>query len=438
MYGFSIGISDVTPTEQLCASKQRLLDAGYSKCDEYLKAYKNGTLKVQPGCDLLSTLESKMNICLSQIREDAGKECIAKLPYFSNAPLIMAECGSKGSKINIAQMIACVGQQTVNGSRVIEHFINRTLPHFAINERSARAKGFVPNSFFSGITATEFFFHTMGGREGLVDTAVKTAETGYMQRRLMKNFEDVSIQYDYTVRNSNKQIIQFLFGNDGIDPMNVENETVVNFKAILTNIRRSRNIRKQIRDKIDKSESVDDKSDMDVDSDMDVMNIGDELFDDINVEDVDDNILMPEIIETFSKTYVYEYVPNEMHFIRRNINYSTELCKYRFENDIIQFLKENVIKPGKDYFSMQSEQSFESIEYWYRELYGLTKYELKKFVRISTETYLKCFMEPGSAAGGVSATSLGEPATQMTLKTFHFAGVASMNITQGIFCKYLY
>ena len=94
----------------------------------------------------------------------------------------MALCGSKGSNINISQMIACVGQQALNGKRVPNGFEDRALPHFERHSKIPAAKGFVQNSFYSGLTATEFFFHTMGGREGLVDTAVKTAETGYMQR----------------------------------------------------------------------------------------------------------------------------------------------------------------------------------------------------------------------------------------------------------------
>ena len=99
-------------------------------------------------------------------------------------------------------MIACLGQQTVNSGRIPNGFFNRTLPHFNMYAKEPKAKGFVQNSFYSGLTAIEFFFHTMGGREGLVDTAVKTAETGYMQRRLMKALEDISVQYDGTVRRS--------------------------------------------------------------------------------------------------------------------------------------------------------------------------------------------------------------------------------------------
>ncbi len=119
----------------------------------------------------------------------------------------MAVSGSKGSNINLCQMIACVGQQVVNGERMPNGFFDRSLPHFESKSKYPAAKGFVSNSFFTGLTATEFFFHTMGGREGLVDTAVKTAETGYMQRRLMKALEDLVLKYDNTVRSSNETII---------------------------------------------------------------------------------------------------------------------------------------------------------------------------------------------------------------------------------------
>jgi DNA-directed RNA polymerase III subunit RPC1 len=106
----------------------------------------------------------------------------------------MAKSGSKGSDINVAQMITLVGQQMIASARIADGFQDRTLPHFPKNAKQPLSKGFVRNSFFSGLTPTEFFFHAISGREGLVDTAVKTAETGYMSRRLMKSLEDLSTQ----------------------------------------------------------------------------------------------------------------------------------------------------------------------------------------------------------------------------------------------------
>jgi len=106
-------------------------------------------------------------------------------------------------------MIGCVAQQTLNGQRIPDSFKSRTLPHFTKGSKTPEAKGFVENSFYTGLTSFEFFFHAMAGRVGLIDTAVKTADTGYMQRRLVKAMEDLMVEFDGTVRNSNKQIVQF-------------------------------------------------------------------------------------------------------------------------------------------------------------------------------------------------------------------------------------
>jgi DNA-directed RNA polymerase II subunit RPB1 len=132
--------------------------------------------------------------------------------------------GSKGSYLNISQMTACVGQQNVEGKRIPFGFKDRTLPHFTKDDHSPESRGFVENSYLRGLTPQEFFFHAMGGREGLIDTAVKTAETGYIQRRLVKALEDVTAKYDGTVRNALGDIIQFTYGEDGMDGGKVERQ----------------------------------------------------------------------------------------------------------------------------------------------------------------------------------------------------------------------
>lgn len=116
----------------------------------------------------------------------------------------------------------CVGQQAINGHRVPNGFENRALPHVLAQLRTPDVKGFVKNSFYSGLGSKEFYFHAMGGREGLTDTAVKTADTGYMQRRLIKSLEDLCVHYDMTVRNSMRDIIQICYGGDKLDPTYME------------------------------------------------------------------------------------------------------------------------------------------------------------------------------------------------------------------------
>ena len=202
-----------------------------------IKEYEAGDLVLKAGCNAEQTLESNLNKELSNIRGEAGDILVSQLPRY-NAPLIMALCGAKGSNINLSQMIACVGQQTVNGKRMPDGFFNRTLPHFYPLSKQPAAKGFVSNSFYSGLTPTEFFFHTIGGREGLVDTAVKTADTGYMQRRFMKALEDLSIKYDQTVRMSTEHIVQFTYGDDGLDPMFMDdNSQPVSLSRLFTIIK---------------------------------------------------------------------------------------------------------------------------------------------------------------------------------------------------------
>jgi len=131
-----------------------------------------------------------------------------------------------GSVINVCQMVACVGQQIIAGQRVPNGFQDRSLPHFPKKSKEPPSKGFVRNSFYTGLFATEFLFHAISGREGLVDTAVKTAETGYMQRRLMKALEDLTTQYDLSVRNSTGGMVQFMFGDDGLDPACLEGDAM--------------------------------------------------------------------------------------------------------------------------------------------------------------------------------------------------------------------
>ncbi|VDM41651.1 unnamed protein product [Toxocara canis] len=197
--GFSIGIGDVRPSGALLKEKAALLSAGYEKCDEYITSLKEGHLKAQPGCTEHETLEALILKELSAIRDHAGQACL----------------------------------------RNLSRYLDRSLPHFERRQKTPAAKGFVENSFYSGLTPTEFFFHTMAGREGLVDTAVKTAETGYMQRRLVKCLEDLCVNYDGTVRSSVGDIIEFTFGEDGLDPalMEAKDGKVVDFKHVMEHVR---------------------------------------------------------------------------------------------------------------------------------------------------------------------------------------------------------
>ena len=139
----------------------------------------------------------------------------------------MVNSGSKGKSTNIAQIVACLGQQNVDGKRIPYGYIDRTLPHYSKYDDSSEARGFVENSFISGQTPQAYFFHAMGGIQGLIDTAVKTSETGYIQRKLMKSMEDLRVEYDYSVRNNSGCIIQYIYGEDGMDACFVESQSLI-------------------------------------------------------------------------------------------------------------------------------------------------------------------------------------------------------------------
>eukprot|EP01132_Coremiostelium_polycephalum_P002078 gene2078-2564_t len=405
--GFSIGIPDVQPSYELDSKKNAIIQTAYDKCDKFLKDFESGKLQSQPGCTMEQTFEAKMNQILSEIRDDCGKLCVKELPHY-NSPLIMALCGSKGSNINIAQMIACVGQQIVNGTRIPNGFTNRTTPHFPIYAKDPKAKGFVSNSFYTGMVPTEFFFHTMGGREGLVDTAVKTAETGYMQRRLMKALEDLSTQYDYTVRDSTGGIVQFIYGDDGLDPAGMEaKERPVDFLRAMMSVKSTKRCMNEPSLKP-----------------YEIRNQCEKVLVSSKFSDCTD--LFKDEIRTFfngkpgTEGYIQELV---------KLRSSFGLDTYEKESD---FGLESSDPIDMDSSLTTSNTTTKENEHCLDQIHRITVTQLNTFLDVCLDKYSRAKIEPGSAVGAIGAQSIGEPGTQMTLKTFHFAGVASMNVTLGV------
>ncbi|CAB9505110.1 DNA-directed RNA polymerase subunit beta' (Fragment) [Seminavis robusta] len=375
--GFSIGISDVTPSEILRKLKHDILKEGFKKADHNIALYEKGALELRPGCDLLQSLEEILNGLLGRLRESAGQEAMKALPW-SNTPRIMADCGSKGSPLNISQMAACVGQQAVGGMRIANGFANRTLPQFEVHSLSPSAKGFVANSFFTGLSATEFFFHAMGGREGLVDTAVKTAETGYMARRLMKALEDLSMQYDSSVRNSENTVVQFTYGDDGLNPDKMENnDRPVDFDRLRMQIRET-------------SPCRDEKALMGQD-------------------------LIGVVEERLLKKDFQQLLPTGKVFLQEVRDFFAGIVDK--QHQLIG--PDSKIKP-----------EFYDKAFWND--CRITKTQAELILQAAVEKCTKAFVEPGDAVGAIGAQSISEPGTQMTLKTFHFSGISSMNVTLGV------
>ena len=215
------GITTSTNDEEIPdEAKERIeehLHEAEEKVDKLVEAFENNELEALPGRSLEETLEMRIMQVLGEARDKCGG--IAE-SYFGmdNHSVIMAKTGARASMLNLTQITACVGQQSVRGGRIHRGYIERTLPHFKKNELGAKAKGFVHSSYKEGLDPIEFFFHAMGGREGLVDTAIRTAQSGYMQRRLVNALQDLNVRDNGLVTDNRGMVIQTMFGEDGVDP----------------------------------------------------------------------------------------------------------------------------------------------------------------------------------------------------------------------------
>jgi DNA-directed RNA polymerase subunit A' len=215
--GFTTGIDDEDIPDQAKREIDDAMTQAKIKVEEHVNAYRRGELEQMPGRSLEETLEVEIMKVLGKARDTAGQIAGRHLGM-ENSAVIMARCGARGSMLNLSQMAGAIGQQAVRGERLSRGYWNRTLPHFKKGDLGSEARGFIKNSYKSGLTPTEYFFHSMGGREGLVDTAVRTSRSGYMQRRLINALEDLKVMQDGSVRNTAGTIIQLEYGEDGIDP----------------------------------------------------------------------------------------------------------------------------------------------------------------------------------------------------------------------------
>ena len=336
--GFTYGYSDLWLSEKTRQEINDVVQKAYDNVHELILQYEQGSLPLTRGLSPEEALELYVVNELSRARDRAGKTADRAFPD-NNSGVIMASTGARGSTLNIGQMTAALGQQSIRGKRINKGYHNRSLPHFTTNDTNPASRGFVKSNYRDGLSPLEFFFHAMGGREGLVDTAVRTQQSGYMQRRLINALEHLKIEYDHTVRDPHGNIIQYLYGEDGIDPAKSDHGEAVNILRLI------------------ESESI---------------------------------------VDTGKKA-----AQSEIESILK-----------RFGKDLNDRLKRNF----ETTFS-ENPLSLEGIE---------------RVLKKTLDLMEKARAEPGEAVGVVTAQSIGEPGTQMTLRTFHFAGVKERNVTLGL------
>ncbi|MGI0055638.1 MAG: DNA-directed RNA polymerase subunit A' [Thermoplasmata archaeon] len=215
--GLSTGIDDEDLPDVARREIAKLLETARVKVNELVQQYAAGELEQMPGRSVEETLEVMVRRELGLARDGAG-DIAGRYLGLENPAVILAKSGARGSMLNLTQMAGAVGQQSVRGERLLRGYYGRTLPHYARGDLGADARGFVSSNYKHGLSPTEYFFHSMGGRESLVDTAVRTSRSGYMQRRLINALEDLKVVEDGTVRNTAGTIIEYRYGEDGIDP----------------------------------------------------------------------------------------------------------------------------------------------------------------------------------------------------------------------------
>lgn len=339
--GFTFGISSLTIEKEVYNELDEVLHNMEQAFAKLRLEYERGRLEPKPGETPEQAFESAILELLSSSRDKAGA-LIRRHIASDNPAFIMARTGARGSSLNIDQMVAIVGQQAVRRERPSRGFMDRVLTFFARGDLSPRARGFVLNSFIKGLDPIEFFFHMMGGRDGLVDTAVRTQQSGYMQRRLINALESLYVEYDGSIRTSDeKRIVQFLYGEDGVDPAKSDHGKPLTPGILIENVL-SGGVR---------GEEPASKAEVEAEARR------------------YEGLMPPRLLKSLIDEVLNRHVPR-----------------------------------------------------------GL----VPRIFEEALDIYNKSRVEPGDPVGVITAQSIGEPGTQLTLRTFHFAGVREQSILLGL------
>jgi DNA-directed RNA polymerase II subunit RPB1 len=436
MKGFSVGISDLIADEDTRKQMENTIQTKKKEIDDLTLQLHMGLFTNNSGKSNQEEFEAKCIGILGKATDDAGKVGVNSLSG-ENRLMAMVRSGSKGDKTNVAQMIACLGQVSIEGRRIPYGFTDRTLPHYKMYDDGAEARGFVESSFMRGLTPQEFFFHAMAGREGLIDTAVKTADTGYTQRQLIKAMEDLMTQHDGTVRDSSGKIVQFRYGEDGINSTKLEQTSLpvkyadAGLKKIVTKSIEAVST-KEIR-RIFMMEGVDFTS---------ILAPGTVRGDDVEALDEfvsnvlkDRKMFMEGIFGSGQTSNVF----SALNLDRILLNIRT---KFDLKPTAMTNLSPSMVLEGINKL-IERTQPYNKL--WIASLRThLAPHDIIVNQRFTMEAWTalvevilvknwKSWAIPGELVGIVAAQSIGEPATQMTLNTFHQAGVAAKSaMTRGV------
>jgi DNA-directed RNA polymerase II subunit RPB1 len=418
---FSVGISDLIANKKTQDSIIQIINEKKEEVRTVIDKVHLGIFENNTSTTNMVEFETQVNNILNTATDKSGKEGRKSLGK-DNRFLMIVNSGSKGSLVNISQMISCLGQQNIDGKRIPYGFDNRTLPHYNKFDDSPAARGFVENSYISGLTAPELFFHAMGGRIGLIDTACKTSSTGYIQRRLIKGLEDLKVEYDMTVRNNRGKIVQFAYGDDGFDSTKAENQSM----------------------------PLVGMSTEDIYVHYDIIGVNDEKSELLNVYEKGTLTRLRKQREETSKKckkYIDKMLEARLDIVERVFGYKNEntvKIPVSFQH-IIANIQGQLNLGSNSTVDITPLEAFELIETQYRSLqsmrftkptdlfeilyyYYLSPKDLlinKRFHRKAlvylletiTLKYKQAIVHPGEMVGVIAGQSIGEPTTQLTLNS---------------------
>ena len=419
--GFSVGISDLIADSNTKSEMDKKIQERKKEIEGLLLQIHQDLFVNNTGKTNQEEFENRVFGALNKATEGAGDIGQSSLAN-ENRMTAMIRAGSKGGPINIAQMMACVGQQNIEGKRIPYGFSDRTLPHYKKYDDSAEARGFIESSFIHGLTPQQFFFHAMSGREGLIDTAVKTADTGYIQRQLVKAMEDLVVQHDGSVRDAKMNITQFHYGEDGINSTKIESQPLPLGKLTHQQIRQQFGLAgvdftTVFADGVDRGDDT-------------------EALQAYVAQILEDQKLLVE--------GVFRNGRQEPVFAPVNIERVLTTVKLRFA---VNSQARTNLTPAKVLAGIQS--VIRKTQPYNRMWGALLRFHLaphkmileERFTQSAFDTLCEMlvlknwqsWVQPGEQVGILAAQSIGEPSTQMTLNTFHLAGVASKsNVTRGV------
>lgn len=436
--GFSVGVADLVVSPAVKAQLRSNIFNMKKHTFQLIHQVHTGQFENKS----VTTNQQYFEQLISNIMNKEGqasmvKATMAAVDTKENKMLNMIFSGSKGSEVNFMQMVGVVGQQNVDGRRIMDGYDYRSLPHFPKFDDGPTSRGFVEHSFMDGLSPHEFFFHSMGGRVGLIDTAVRTSETGYIQRKLVKSMEDCSVKHDLSVRNAVGQIVQFVYGEDGIDCthleavavpyINMSDVTLADTYLIAHTKELSPYLDAQLLSELQKDEDAFDKA----------------MLEHFQLIQEDRRfVILNVIVDSVNKKLSGEGVMCPVNFKRIIVNTLQIMEDYgmlmapsdldpRFVLQQVEALLERLTPRPTPLFKAV-------LRCYLSPKVVITKHRFstvcfKRVVELIEATYLASIAQPGDVVGVTAAQSIGESLTQNTLNSFHQSGLSGAGATtQGV------